>query len=108
MVMVQLPLAGTVAPEIATPAPLLAPVTVGDPPQLVAALALAVLTRFAGYVSVKATPVTADALLFVSVIVRTLESFVPIDEGLNALVAVSEALTFSVAVAAAALAPVLV
>jgi hypothetical protein len=47
-VTVQLPLAGTVAPEIARLVPLLAPVSVGEPPQVVDALAVAVFTRLAG------------------------------------------------------------
>src|SRR5438105_9396139 len=45
------PLAATVAPVSATLVPLLAAVTVGAPPHVVAPLADAVLTRFAGYVS---------------------------------------------------------
>ena len=54
---------------------------------------------------------TAVALPFVSVIVITLVSFVPIDAGLKAFVAVSAvsaAFTFSVALAGVVLAPVLV
>src|SRR5258705_85518 len=47
-VTVQEPLAGTMAPESARLVPLLAAVTVGAPPHVVAPLADAVFTRFAG------------------------------------------------------------
>src|SRR5690348_18006343 len=88
--------------------PLLAAVSVGAPPHVVAPLALAVLARFAGYVSVNAAPVTAVAFGFVSVIVSTLVSLVPIEVGENALATVSGPSTVSVADAAAAFDPAFV
>ena len=101
------PLAGTVAPESATLAPLLAAVT--EPPtQVVAPLALAVFARFAGYASVNAAPVIAVAFGFVSVIVRTLASLVPMDAGAKALATVSPLSTVIDALAAAVLAPAFV
>ena len=72
------PLAGTVPVASATLPPPLAAVTL-PPAHVVAPLALAVLTRFAGYVSVNAAPVTADAFGLVSVMVSTLVSPVPIE-----------------------------
>src|SRR5436853_547727 len=90
-----------VPPVRATLAALLLAVSV--PPHVVAPPALAVFTRFAGYVSVKSTPVTAAAFGFVSVIVRTEVAFVATVVGLNAFAIVGCASTVSVADAAAAL-----
>ena len=64
------PPAGMVPPESATLAPLLAAVTV-PAPHVVAPAGVAVFTRPAGYVSVKAAPVIAAAFALVSVMVRT-------------------------------------
>ena len=91
------PLAGTAAPDRTTLLPLLAAVTV--PPHEDTGLAAAVLTRPAGYVSVKATPVVASVFALVSVMVSTETSPVPIAAGANALAATSRATTESVAVA---------
>ena len=101
------PLAGTVAAESATLPPPFTAVT-APPAHVVAPLAEAVFTRFAGYVSVNAAPVTAVALGFVSVIVRTLVSLVPIEVGENAFATVREFSTDSEALAVAVLAPALV
>ena len=101
------PLAGTVAPESATLPPPFAAVTVAPPPQVVAPLALAVLTRFAGYVSVNAAPVTAVAFALVSVMVSTLVSFVPIELAEKDFAAVSGESTVNVADAAAVFEPAL-
>ena len=87
---------------------LFAAVTVGAPPQVVAPLALAVFTKFAGYVSVKAAPVAAVAFGFVSVIVSTLVSLVPIEPGVKDLATVSAFRTVRLAFAAAVLAPAFV
>src|SRR5438128_11555664 len=87
--------------------PPLAAVTV-PPAHVVAPDADAALTRFAGYVSVSAAPVTAVAFGLVSVIVSTLVSFVPIELGVNAFATVSPARTLSVALAAAVLTPAFV
>ena len=84
--------------------PLFAAVTV-PPAQVVAPLAAALLTRFAGYVSVNAAPVTAVAFGLVSVMMRTLVSLVPIELGANAFATVSPPRTLRVAFAAAVLAP---
>jgi len=100
-VTVQDPLAGIVAPDSATLLPLFAPVTV--PPHVVAALALAVFTRLAGYASLKAALVAAAPFGFVSVIVITLVSLVPMVAGANAFATVSALATVSVSLAAAAL-----
>ena len=100
-------LAGTVPLASATLAPLLAAVTL-PPAHVVAPDADAVFTRFAGYVSVKAAPVTAVAFGFVSVIVSTLVSVVPMEPGVNAFATVSPESTVSVALAAAVLAPAFV
>src|SRR5438105_2481184 len=105
-VTVQFPDAGIVAPASATLAPLLAAVTV-PPAQVVAPLALAVFTRLAGYVSVKAAPVTAAAFGFVSVMVSTDVSFVPMDAGANAFATASPVATVSVSLAPAVFAPAL-
>src|SRR5438552_1657153 len=86
-VTVPAPLAGTVPVACATLPPPLAAVTL-PPAHVVAPLALAVLTRFAGYVSVNAAPVTADAFGLVSVMVSTLVSPVPIELGENAFATV--------------------
>ncbi len=101
------PVAGTVPPESATLIPLFAAVTV-PPAHVVAPLALAVFTRLAGYVSVKAAPVAAVAFGFVSVIVRTDTSVVPIEAGVNDLATVSAFNTVRLALAAAVLAPAFV
>ncbi len=66
----QEPDAGIVAPESATLVPLFAAVTV-PPVHVVAPAGVAVFTRPAGYVSVKAAAVIAVVFEFVSVIVRT-------------------------------------
>src|SRR5471032_1258637 len=87
-------------PLSATLGPLLAPVT--TPPHVVAAPAAAVFSRLAGYVSVKATPVMAVALVLVSVKVSTDAAFGDTDVGLNAFAIVGCARTVSVEVAAAA------
>src|SRR5438128_1915522 len=84
--------------------PPLAAVTV-PPAHVVAPDADAVLTRFAGYVSVNAAPVTAVAFGLVSVMVSTLVSFVPIELGANAFATVSPPRTLRFALAAAVLAP---
>ena len=55
----------------------------------------------------KAAPVTAVAFGFVSVMVRTLVSFVPIEAGEKAFAAVSPERTVSVELAAAVLEPAL-
>src|SRR5438045_2254285 len=99
------PLAGTVPLASATLAPLFAAVSV--PPHVVAPLAEAVFTRFAGYVSVNVAPVTAAAFGLVSVIVSTLVSLVPIEPGVNDLATGSPLATVSVSLAAAVLAPAL-
>jgi hypothetical protein len=57
---------------------------------------------------VKATPVTAAALLLASVIVIVLASLRPTEAGLKVLVAVSSASTVSVSLALAVLEPALV
>ena len=91
----------------ATLAPPLAAVT--EPaPHVVAPLALAVLTRFAGYVSVKAAPVTAVAFALVSVIVNTLASLVPMELGANDLATVSAPSTVSDPLTAPVFAPAFV
>src|SRR5438270_453769 len=95
-----------VAPESATLPPPLAAVT--EPPQVVAPSALAVFTRFAGYVSVNAAPVIGVVFGFVSVIVRTLGSLVPMETGANAFATVSALSTVRLALAAAVLAPAFV
>src|SRR5438477_174327 len=105
-VTVQLPDAGIVPPESATLLALLFAVT--TPPQVVAPLAAAVFTRFAGQVSVKAAPVIAAAFGFVSVIVSTLVSLVPIEPGVKDLATVSAFRTVRLAFAAAVLAPAFV
>ena len=106
-VIVHDPLAGTVAPESTRLAPLLAAVTV-PPTQVVVPEAEAVFTRPAGYVSVNAAPVTAVGFGFVSVIVRTLVSLVPIEAGVNDLATVSWLATTSVSFAATVLDPAFV
>src|SRR6185503_847063 len=100
------PLAGTLAPESARLAPLLAAVTVA-PAQVEEPEADAVFTRPAGYVSVKATPVTAAAFGLVSVTVSTLVPLVPMEPGVNASATVRPESTVSVAAAGAVLAPAL-
>src|SRR6185503_5420075 len=67
----------------------------------------AVFTRPAGYVSVKATPVTAAAFGLVSVTVSTLVPLVPMEPGVNASATVRPESTVSVAAAGAVLAPAL-
>jgi DNA mismatch repair protein MutL len=66
------PLPGTVAPESVTLAPLLAAATM-PPGQVVAPLADAVLTRPAGYVSVKAAPAAVGAADLERVLFEILE-----------------------------------
>jgi hypothetical protein len=105
-VTVQEPLAGIVPPESARLAPPLAAVTT-PAPQVVAPEAEAVFTRPAGYESVNAAPVTASGFGFVSVIVITLVSFVPMEAGPKAFVTVSAEAMSSVPLAAARLAPAL-
>ena len=95
------PLAGTVPDASATLPPLFAAVTL-PAPHVVAPLAAAVLTRFAGYVSVKAAPVTATAFGFVSVIVRVDVPPAAIVAGENAFAIAGCATTVSVAPAPAA------
>jgi len=90
-----------VAPESATLLPLFAPVTV--PPQVVAALALAVLTKPAGYVSVNAALVAAVPFGFASVIVITLVSLVPMVVGAKDFVTAMTLATVSVSLAGAVL-----
>ncbi len=100
-VTVQEPLAGMVPPARATPGPLAAAVTV-PPVHVVVPAGVAVLVRFAGYVSVNAAPVIAVALEFDSVMVRTAVSPTPAGFGANAFAIVGCALTLSVAEAAVA------
>ena len=99
------PFAGTVAPLIETPVPLF--VAVSAPPHVVAPPATAALTRPAGYMSLKATPVTEEALPLVSVIVSRLVSFAPMDDGTNDSLEVRPASTVREPLTAAALAPAL-
>ncbi len=101
------PLGGTVPPESATLLPFAAAVTVA-PAQLVEAPGAAVFTRPAGYVSVKAAPVAANAFGLTIVIVSTEASFVPIEDGVKPFAAPGEVATVSVAFAATVLAPALV
>src|SRR6185503_586913 len=105
-VTVQEPFAGTVPVASARLLPLLAAVTV-PPAQLVAPEAEAELTRPAGYVSVKAAPVTAAAFGFVSVMVRTEAPPVPMADAENAFATVSAEFTVSDPLPAAVLAPAL-
>src|SRR5439155_22240646 len=90
------PLAGIVPPESATLVALLTAVTV-PPAHVVAPLAAAVFTRFAGYVSVKDAAVSAVAFGLVSVMVSTEAAFVPTVAGANALATVACASTVRVA-----------
>ena len=106
-VIVHAPLAGTMAPESTRLVPLSAAVTV-PPAQVVAPEAEAVFTRPTGYVSVNAAPVTAVVFGFVSVIVRTLVSLVPIEAGVKDLATVSWLATTSVSLAAPVLDPAFV
>src|SRR5438552_3024387 len=92
-----------VAPASAKLTPAFAAVTVLPAPHVVGPRATAVFTRFAGYVSVNAAPVIGVTFGFVSVIVRTDASLVPIDDGENALATVRVSRTVSVADAAAVL-----
>ncbi len=101
------PFAGTVPPESTRLVPPLAAVTV-PPTQLVAGEADAVFTIPAGYVSVKAAPVTAVPLPLLSVIVSTDVLPVPIAAGVNDLLAPSEPNTESEELAAVVLEPALV
>src|SRR5258707_14505019 len=83
-VTVQLRGGGMVAPLAPTLGlPLMA--TTVPPAHVVAPLAGLALTRFAGYVSVKAAPVIATAFELVSVMVRVEVAFTPTADGLNAL-----------------------
>ena len=98
-VTVQLPDAGMVPPERLSVLPPLAAVTA--PPQVVVAGDVLVsFTRPDGYVSVKATPVIAVALEFVSVTVMVELLLIRIVSGLKFLVAAGGASAVSVAVAA--------
>ncbi len=106
-VIVQEPLAGTVPALSARLVPLFAAVT-APAPHVVAPDAEAVFTRPAGYVSVKAAPVTAAAFGFVSVTVRTLVPLMPITAGVKDFATVRLERTVSVALAGAELEPALV
>ena len=97
-------LAGTTPAESARELPPLAAVTT-PAPHVVAPEADAVFTRPGGYVSVNAAPLAAVAFGFVSVIVITLLSLVPIEASAKALVTVSALNTVSEPLAAATLEP---
>ena len=99
-VTLQLPLAGIVAPLNATEPPPAAAVTV-PPAQVVAPLGVPVLTRFAGYVSVKAAPVILAVLGFVRVTVNTEVRFLPITFCVNDFATVGGLMTVRVADAGA-------
>src|SRR5438270_702956 len=105
-VTVHVPLAGMVAPLNATLAAPFTAVTL-PPTHVVAPEAGFALTTFAGYGSVNAAPANAAAFGFVSVIVSTLVSLVPIEPGVNVFATASPVRTVSDALAAAVFAPVL-
>src|ERR1700674_2149300 len=94
------PLAGIVAPESATLGPLLAAVTV-PPTHVVVPFGVAVLVRFAGYVSVNAAPVIALAFGLVSVMVSVEATLTPTADGLKAFAIAGGPSTVSVAEAPA-------
>src|SRR5258707_45392 len=96
-----------VAPEGATLGPPLAAVTV-PPTHVVALEAGGAFTRFTGYGSVNAAPVTAVVFGLVSVIVSTEVSLVPIEAGVKLFATESAVATTSVSLAAAVLEPALV
>src|SRR5258705_203689 len=75
---------------------------VRTPPHVVAPAGVPVFTRPAGYVSVKAAPVIAEALVLVSVMVRIDGAFGSMAVGLKLFAMDGCALTVSVAEAAAA------
>jgi hypothetical protein len=101
------PLAGIVAPASDTVPPPFAAVTL-PPAQLVAAAGVALFTRPAGYVSVKAAPAMAVAFAFESVKVSSELPLIPTAAGLKALVTAGRESTASVAEAPAALPALLV
>jgi hypothetical protein len=101
-VTVQKPDAGMVAPASATLAPPLAAVTL-PPAQVVAPLALAVLTSPAGYASLKSAPVIAVALVLLRRMVSSAVAFGATPVGAKVLVRVGRASTVRLADAAGAL-----